>query len=92
MKLQAAVEIGQHCGLTTIAEAVNNILLHSMMLFKYENSQSECDELIKEAKEAGVLFCTDCGSAKGEGNCYICRNFDKFATHVQEDSKAEPLM
>jgi len=77
MKLKEALEFGQGCGLWSPEESVNSILVHSTMMYPYEHIREEEDELIKEAKEAGIQFC-HCGLAKfaDDGNdCYICKKF-----------------
>ena len=37
MTLHECIEIGQECGLTTLGEAYDNINIHCMNLFLYEN-------------------------------------------------------
>lgn len=77
MKLKEAIEIGQSCGLETPEESVNNILVHSTMIYPYDRVREEEDELIKEAKEAGIQFC-HCRLAKfaDDGDdCYMCKKF-----------------
>ena len=75
MKLKEAVKFGQDCGLETPEESVNNVLVHSTMIFAYDHIHEEEAELIKEAKESGIQFC-HCGLAKfaDDGDdCYICQ-------------------
>jgi tRNA(Ile)-lysidine synthase TilS/MesJ len=77
MKLMQAIDLGQYCGLESPEESVNNILIHSTMMYPYEHIREEEDELIKEAKEVGIQFC-HCGLAKfaNDGDdCYICKKF-----------------
>jgi len=76
MKLKDAIDVGQECGLETPAECVNNIILHAMNLFPYDDINIETKELVEEAEKEGVKFCVQCGGAmiKDDG-CYMCRNF-----------------
>jgi len=73
MKLKEAIEIGKTCGLHSIEESINNIIIHSTMLFPYNSINKELTELKTEAKAIGIEFC-DKGHAKINGSCYICRN------------------
>lgn len=75
MKLKDAIEMGLACGLQTKAEAINNVMLHSMSLFRYDDIAKEEAELIAEAKADGVKFCKTCQSAMIGDVCYICRKF-----------------
>jgi len=80
MKLKDAIELGQDCGLTTPEESVNNVLVHDTMMFPYGEIAKEEAELLKEAKDMGMLFC-HCGLAKFKDDgddCYICKKFKKL--------------
>lgn len=80
MKLKDAIELGRDCGLETPEESVNNVLVHSTMMFPYGETAKEEAELLKESADAGVLFCR-CGLAKfaDDGDdCYICKKFKKL--------------
>lgn len=48
MKLSTCLKIGKDCGLSTWEECYDNIAMHSMMLFKYENIEKELLELQKD--------------------------------------------
>lgn len=41
MKLKECIEIGKECGLFSIGECYNNIVLHSLSLFKYDDISRE---------------------------------------------------
>lgn len=71
MKLQAALELGDECGLVTPAECVNNVILHVGNLFAYTEAEQEAQELLKEAADAGIKFCASCGSAMIGDRCYM---------------------
>lgn len=72
MKLEKAIELGKSCGLLTVPECVNNVLMHVANLFVYSEAEAETTELIKEADAAGVKFCASCGAAMNqEGVCYM---------------------
>lgn len=45
MYLARAREIGKACGLETDAECINNIVIHSINLFKYDDIDRELKEL-----------------------------------------------
>lgn len=44
MKLKECMEIGKECGLYSIEECYDNIVLHNLCLFK-------CDDILKEIEE-----------------------------------------
>ncbi|RLG42533.1 MAG: hypothetical protein DRO05_00895 [Thermoproteota archaeon] len=71
MKLKEAIELGKALGLKTPEEAVNNVLIHSLNLFKYEDIPKELHELVMDAKEHGIEFCPTCGAAMIDGECYM---------------------
>ena len=48
MTLHECIEIGQECGLTTLGEAYDNINIHCMNLFLYENIEKEMQQLRNE--------------------------------------------
>ena len=82
MKLSEALEIADICGLETKAEAVNNIIIHSVNLFMYEEINKEIGELVDDAKATGVKFSNVCGHAildEADSNelCYMCRNIGR---------------
>lgn len=54
MKLVEALELAEECGLTTIREAVYNVVAHSVSLFEYENIDKEIAELIQEIEKHGL--------------------------------------
>lgn len=45
MKLKECMEIGKECGLYSIKECYENIILHSLSLFKYDDISKEIKEL-----------------------------------------------
>lgn len=53
MKLDAAMRTAAVCGLKTLGEAFDNIIIHSLSLFKYEDIGDEISELLKECRELG---------------------------------------
>jgi len=71
MKLKEAIELGKALGLKTPEEAINNVLIHSLNLFKYEDIPEELHELVTDAKEHGIEFCPICGAAMINGKCYM---------------------
>jgi len=73
MKLEDAIRLGKECGLERIEECVNNVLAHATQLFHWPEMKREIDELIEEAKRAGVKFCPECGMAMVDGKCYVCK-------------------
>ena len=82
MRLAEALEIADICGLETKGEAVNNIMLHVLNLFVYEDIDKELAELVSDAKVAGVKFSNVCGYAildEADSNelCYMCRNIGR---------------
>lgn len=56
MKLKQACDMGLACGLDTIKEAVDNIVIHGTSLFSYDNVVAEIEELLAEAE---TLNCDD---------------------------------
>ena len=56
MKLKDALEIGHDCGLSTVREAIDNIEIHGLSLFPYDEMAKELGELYKEWTE---LNCSD---------------------------------
>lgn len=48
MKLKECIEIGKECGLFSIGECYNNIVLHRLSLFKYDDISREIKELQKD--------------------------------------------
>lgn len=48
MKLIKALEIANECGLTTVNEALLNIDIHAMSIFKYDDIQKEVSEMYNE--------------------------------------------
>lgn len=72
MKLKTAREYGRACGLETDAEAVNNILMHAISIFAYEDLDSELDELLDDAKANSVIICPNCSMAQIDAHtCYM---------------------
>lgn len=51
MKLKTALKIGLECGLTNVEEALYNIRIHSMNIFKYEEETKELMELADDLKQ-----------------------------------------
>ncbi len=86
MKLKEAIEFGQDCGLESPEECVNNILVHSTMIFLYDHIREEENELKKEAKAAGIQF-HKCGMAMKDGKCYMCENFSKAAWNLGKNEE-----
>jgi len=74
MKLEAAREFGKELGLKSDAEYVNNITLHTLSLFGYDDFDKELRELIEDAKKAGIKF-HKCGMAMIDDKCYMCEKF-----------------
>jgi len=58
MKLEEAIRIGKELGLKTPEECVNNILVHLSNFFRYTDIPREVDELIRDAMEHGIKFCS----------------------------------
>ena len=56
MKLEDALKFAYNCGLGTVGEAYNNISIHAMSLFKYEDIQDEIEELFREIELKGINF------------------------------------
>jgi hypothetical protein len=50
MKLAAAIDLGNACGLLSIEECVDNVLMHAPSLFLYSAMEDECAELEAEWK------------------------------------------
>lgn len=75
MKYKEAKEFGIECGLEKPYEFVNNIVMHCMSLFGYENIDKELSELIEDAKNNGVKFakCGDAHKNDTDDLCYICQ-------------------
>lgn len=48
MKLVEAIDIGKACGLDSIEECVDNIVIHAGSFFAYSEMNKELDELISE--------------------------------------------
>ena len=48
MTLETCLKIGEDCGLTTWEECYDNIILHAINMFKYENIGIELLELQKD--------------------------------------------
>jgi hypothetical protein len=77
VKLAKAILLGHHCGLESDVECVNNVLFHATMLFPFNRLKHETQELITDARVAGISFCLNCGFAMLEGKCamtpcYMC--------------------
>ena len=47
MKLKECMEIGKECGLYSIEECYDNIILHRLSLFEYNDISKEIEELQK---------------------------------------------
>lgn len=45
MKLLAALEIGEDCGLMTVGEAIRNVGIHATSIFIWDKINSEMEEL-----------------------------------------------
>lgn len=54
MNLKTAMIIGRDCGLTTVNEAIFNIVIHAIMIFEYDKIDEELDELYKEFDLKGL--------------------------------------
>lgn len=48
MKLKECMEIGKECGLYSIEECYDNIILHRLSLFEYNDISKEIEELQKD--------------------------------------------
>lgn len=48
MKLIEALELGTECGLETVKEALDNVVCHAPMLFRYDEMNAEIKELYDE--------------------------------------------
>ena len=55
MKLKQAVEMGLECGLGTIEEAIENVVIHSLNLFPYSEFNKQIDELLIDVRDQGYL-------------------------------------
>lgn len=54
MKLDKAIELGKACGLSTIEECIANVDYHAMSIFKYEEINTEINELLVDFKNSGL--------------------------------------
>jgi hypothetical protein len=71
--LKRAVEIGDEAGLETVAESVNNVIIHAGNLFAYTDIEKEIKELVDDAKVHGIEFHKECGMAMiNPRYCYTC--------------------
>lgn len=52
MKLQEAMELAAVCGLTTVGEALDNVVIHAGNYFSYDEAHTEIAELVQEIIEA----------------------------------------
>ncbi len=73
MKLAAAAEMGIVCGLKTVGEAISNVTVHSMSIFKYEDINKEIDELYKDAK------------AHDDGETLVAYLGEERVAHIERD-------
>ena len=48
MRLKECMEIGKACGLYSIEECYDNIILHRLSLFEYDDISKEIEELQKD--------------------------------------------
>lgn len=48
MKLKECMELGKECGLYSIEECYDNIILHRLSLFEYNDISKEIEELQKD--------------------------------------------
>lgn len=77
MRLNEAIELAKECGLTTVGEALLNIRIHALSLFKYGEEKKEILELINDFKESGltsdsiISFSQDPEPAMIDCNCGI---------------------
>jgi len=83
MTYKQAEEIGKDCGLTNPSEFVNNIIIHSLNFFAYEDIKKEIDELEEDARKNKVEFSTVCGCAIPESRdknimCNRCTQIQKL--------------
>lgn len=53
MKLITALNIGRDCGLETVSEAILNIDMHAICIFRYEEIPEEMNELETEYINSG---------------------------------------
>lgn len=53
MKLREALELGEACGLQTVGEALDNVVLHALNLFVYKKINEEIEELHSEFQKSG---------------------------------------
>ena len=51
MTLKECIELGAACGLKTVEECYDNVMLHCNMLFKYETMLEEMKKLDEEFYE-----------------------------------------
>jgi len=54
MKLDKAIELGKACGLSTIGECIANVDYHAMNIFKYEEINTEINELLADFRNSGL--------------------------------------
>ncbi len=59
MNLRSAIEMGFVCGLTTIDESINNVLLHVMNLFYWPHIELEVRDLLEDYQEHGNGLVTE---------------------------------
>jgi hypothetical protein len=48
MKLKNCLELGKDCGLSTLAECCDNVVVHSTQLFVYSKLEKELAELYED--------------------------------------------
>ena len=60
MKLAQAIPLAEACGLTTVGQAVMNVEMHALNIFKYSEMEGEIKELKIEASayDEGTLIAT----------------------------------
>lgn len=51
MKLEDCLYIGRECGLSTVGEAVLNVMLHAVNIFSYSDINEQLEELYKDKDE-----------------------------------------
>jgi uncharacterized paraquat-inducible protein A len=83
MTLDEAIELGNACGLLTAEECVDNVIMHALSLFVYDEMETELSEL-QEEWEANPEYPThprelaDCVKCEGatwhrQGACLRCK-------------------
>lgn len=64
MKLYKAINIAKQCELSTVGEAIDNIKIHCMNIFDYDEINKEIDELMNDFNNSELSISTDLDDVK----------------------------